>query len=163
MIRRPAVERRGAWIPWLFVGLFGIVVVVNGIMIWLAIGTFPGLVTDRPYDRGLAYNRNLEAAAAQDALGWQARLAARLEGPTTAVFELELHDRDDRPVDGAEVRAEVRRPVGTGLDFDVVLKPIRPGVYRAAAALPQPGAWDVHLVVERGQALFVVDERFVLR
>ncbi len=163
MIRRPAMDRRAGWIPWLFVGLFGIVVAVNGVMIWLAVGTFPGLVTDRPYDRGLAYNRNLEAAAAQEALGWEARLAARLEGPTTALFELELRDRDGLPVDHAEVRAEVRRPVGTGLDFDLVLEPIGPGRYRAATAMPQLGAWDVHLVVERGLALFVVDQRFVLR
>ena len=157
------MAQRGAWIPWAFVGLFGVVVAVNGIMIWLALGTFPGLVTERPYDRGLAYNRNLEAAAAQAGLGWEARLAARLAGPTMALVELTLRDRDGRPLDGAEVRAQLRRPVGTGSDLDLVLAPTGPGTYRAATTLPRPGAWDVHVVVERGQALFVVDERVVLR
>ena len=49
------------WIPWLFVGLFALVLVVNGSMIFVAFSTFPGLETTNAYQRGLAYNRQLDA------------------------------------------------------------------------------------------------------
>jgi nitrogen fixation protein FixH len=54
---------RGRWIPWLFVGGFLLVCAVNGVMIWVALSSWTGLAANQPYDRGLAYNRNLAAAA----------------------------------------------------------------------------------------------------
>ena len=32
-------------------------------MIWIALTSWTGLATNQPYDRGLTYNRNLDAAA----------------------------------------------------------------------------------------------------
>ena len=53
---------------------------VNGAMIWIALSSWTGLATNQPYDKGLTYNRNLEAAARQAALGWQPRLAGAADG-----------------------------------------------------------------------------------
>ena len=42
-----AVASRSRYIPWLFVAGFAIVIAVNGVMVWFAVGSFSGLYTDR--------------------------------------------------------------------------------------------------------------------
>jgi nitrogen fixation protein FixH len=164
MILQPRdLQPRGWWIPWTFVALFLVVAAVNGAMIWLAVGSFPGLVTDKAYDRGLAYNRNLEAAAAQAALGWKLRIDSRWLGPTQLEIEAVLTDAGGVPVDGARVRGELSRPAEAGGEFLVELQGLGQGVYRAATPVTRFGVWDLHLVVERDGALFVADERLGLR
>jgi nitrogen fixation protein FixH len=155
--------QRGRWIPWAFVAFFGVVLVVNGVMIWIAAGSFPGLVTDRAYDEGLAYNRNLEAAEAQARLGWTAALEARIIEGFTAELVLTLVDREGLAVDRAVALARLGRPAETGSDFDLVLVPAGNGRYRAAFELPKVGVWDVHLLVSRGDDRLVLDERVSLR
>jgi nitrogen fixation protein FixH len=158
-----ASPARGRWIPWAFVAFFGIVAAVNGVMIWLAAQSYPGLVTERPYDHGIAYNRNLEAAAAQELLGWRTTLEARIVGGFEAELDVALVDRDGLPLDGAVVVARLGRPAEASRDFDLELASAGPGRYGATFRLPVIGAWDVHLVVTRGADRLVVDRRVVLR
>ena len=54
-----------------FAAFFGVVFAVNGIMVFMALSSWSGLSTDHPYERGLRYNKTLEAMAQRDALGWQ--------------------------------------------------------------------------------------------
>src|SRR5690606_15078373 len=61
---------RGWWYPWLFVAALGLVVAVNGVLISYAVGSFSGLDTAQPYERGLDYNATLAAARAQEEMGW---------------------------------------------------------------------------------------------
>ena len=62
---------RDRHIPWLFVLGFAIVFAVNGTMIWFAVGSFSGLYTPKPRDRGLHYNDVVAAQQARDTLGWR--------------------------------------------------------------------------------------------
>ena len=156
-VRRPP----GSWIPWLFVGFFLLVIAVNGTMIWIALGSWTGLATNQAYDRGLTYNRNLEAAARAAALGWQPSLAATLDGETGTV-ELILNGADGAPVTGAEVTVRFERPTSEGLDFAVPLAGTAPGVYRGGFVLPAEGAWNLHATIRRGRDLYVHDQRVVL-
>ena len=156
-VRRPP----GSWIPWLFVGFFLLVIAVNGTMIWIALGSWTGLATNQAYDRGLTYNRNLEAAARAAALGWQPSLAATLDGETGTV-ELILNGADGAPVTGAEVTVRFERPTSEGLDFAVPLAGTAPGVYRGGFVLPAEGAWNLHATIRRGEDLYVHDQRVVL-
>ena len=151
----------GSWIPWLFVGFFLVVIAVNGTMIWVALGSWTGLATNQAYDRGLTYNRNLEAAARAAALGWQPSLAATLDGETGTV-ELILNGADGAPVTGAEVTVRFERPTSEGLDFAVPLAGTAPGVYRGGFVLPAEGAWNLHATIRRGEDLYVHDQRVVL-
>jgi nitrogen fixation protein FixH len=153
----------GSWIPWLFVGFFLLVVAANGTMIWFATKSWTGLATSNAYDKGLRYNRNLEAAERQARLGWQPRLAARVVAGFAAEAELVVVDAQGAPVSGAEVLAALERPTHDGSDFKVTLEPEEPGVYRAAFDLPLVGLWDIHLTIRRGNDLFVHEERVMLR
>jgi nitrogen fixation protein FixH len=157
----PARRPPGYWIPWLFVGFFLLVVAVNGTMIWLALASWTGLATNQPYDRGLTYNRNLDAAARAATLGWQPALAARLEGADGEV-ELLLNDAAGQPVTGAEIVVRFERPTREGLDFPVELAATAPGTYRGRFVLPVEGAWNLHATIRRGEDLFVHDQRVVL-
>ena len=51
-----ALASRSRYIPWLFVAGFAVVIAVNATMIWFAVGSFSGLYTPVPRDRGLHYN-----------------------------------------------------------------------------------------------------------
>ena len=55
----------------IFVGFFVVYMTANSIMVYFASTTFRGLDGDRPYEAGLAYNRELEAAREQEKLGWK--------------------------------------------------------------------------------------------
>jgi nitrogen fixation protein FixH len=161
---RLAMERpRGSWIPWLFFAFFVTMVSANGIMIWIAVRSWTGTATDQAYEKGLAYNRNLEAARLQAALGWSSRLEARVVAGFTAEALLTLSDVTGAPIEDAEVEARFERPTQIGADFTVGLAHEGQGRYRADFALPLVGQWNVHVIARRGGALFVHDERMVLR
>jgi nitrogen fixation protein FixH len=125
-------ERSGRWIPWVFVGGMLLVIVVNGVMVYFALSTFPGLTTQNSYDRGRSYNRIIEEAARQDALGWTVQVALRGERIALAVL-----DQEGRAVEGV-VEAEMARPLeGTR----VALGAANP---REGFALPElrAGQWE---------------------
>lgn len=156
-------RQRGSWIPWLFVAFFLVVVAVNGAMIWFAVESWTGLSTDDPYDKGLAYNRNLEAAQRQAALGWQPELTVRIVSGFSAEAELAVTDARGAPLTDARVMASFERPLEERSDFRVELTPARPGVYRAAFDLPLAGLWIAHVTIRRGDDLYVHEQRMVLR
>lgn len=110
---------RGRWIPWVFVGGMLVVVLVNGVLIFQALSTFTGVTVGQAYDRGRTYNRVLDEAARQDALGWNLRASLerdrlivtardRAGAPITGVLESHLL----RPLDGQ--RVEFADATGTG-------------------------------------------------
>ena len=158
-VERPA----GSWIPWLFVAFLAIVLAANGTIIWYATRSWTGLTTEQAYDKGLRYNRNLEAARTQAALGWRARLTARPVEANVAELTVELVGPGGAPITGADVDATLERPTQDRLDFQVRLDHVGDGIYRASFDLPLAGSWQIHLVARRGNDLFVHDERVMLR
>lgn len=156
-------SQSGSWIPWLFVAAFAFVLAVNATMIWVAVKTWPGLVTANSYDRGLKFNRALAAAAAQAALGWQVDFSAQLESGRHGLLTAWLRDREGRPLADAKVAARFLRPTSEGHDFTVTLAAAGDGRYTAAFELPLPGLWDVRLEVLQDDHRWIAEKRFFLR
>ena len=52
------------------ISFFVVVMGVNGIMAYLAVETFSGVQSEKPYENGLAFNRDIARARAQYAQGW---------------------------------------------------------------------------------------------
>jgi nitrogen fixation protein FixH len=150
--------RKSSWIPWVFVGFFGVVFVANAIMIWLALTTFTGLDRDEPYVRGVGYNDVLAEERRQEALGWTAAVSADADGLAVA-----LADRLEQPLGGATVYADLDRPVDSAFDFTVALEPAGAGRYAAAVDWPAPGRWDVLVTVERDGDVFQHHRRLMVR
>ncbi|MEQ8699381.1 MAG: FixH family protein, partial [Bauldia litoralis] len=85
--------RTGRWIPWTFVGMFGVILAVNGIMVAVAFDTWSGLSTTEPYRRGLAYNSQLAEIERQQKLGWQVSLGFAPGGPGAGELRLRAVDK----------------------------------------------------------------------
>lgn len=146
--------RRSDWmIPWAFAAGFAVVVAVNAVLIVKATGSFTGLETARPYDRGLAYNAALAAAERQRAQGWKAGFdllpQPADEGAGRRVeIEARFAGPDGRTLTDLDVRAMLTRPVRAGNDTDrtVALGHRGGGVYTARVELPLAGQWDLRVV-----------------
>lgn len=159
---RPA-PRWSRFIPWMFAGGFAIVIAVNGALVYFAQSSFSGLETEHAYERGLHYNQALEAAAAQEALGWRGEIT--LVKALNDQYELAVHvaDRQAMPIDGLEVEAYLRRPANGGLDQSVPLHRQGGGRYAAEIALPALGQWDVRIVARDGVTSWQESERLFVK
>lgn len=58
---------RDRLIPWYFVGAFAVVFVVNMFFVYNAVHTHRGLVTENPYEKGLAFDSIVETVREQKA------------------------------------------------------------------------------------------------
>ncbi|MEO5374804.1 MAG: FixH family protein [Alphaproteobacteria bacterium] len=153
---------RGWWYPYIFVGMFGVVIVVNLVMAYFATSTFPGLATDRPFERGLAYNAAIADEEAQARLGWRMSLAARPSAPGHADVAVTVVDRLGAPVDGLAVSADLRRPTVAGHDRTLTLVRRAPGHYGAETSLDLPGQWEVRVTASLGDHVHRLRERILV-
>lgn len=148
------------WIPWAIAGALGCVVAVNGALAYFALTSSTGLVTEHPYDSGNNYNRVLEAAAAQDALGWRGALRF---APDAGEIAAEFTDRAGQPLTGLAVAARLVRPVEPLPDLVLALQERAPGRYVGTIATNHPGLWEVRTTARRGGDRFEFAGRIVVR
>ena len=140
--------RRGAWIPWIFVGGMLLVVAVNGVMIRLAIGTFSGVTVERPYERGIAYNEIIAAQKRQDLLGWTAEATLRPVADGTEV-RLRLAGRDGEPLGEVALAAHIERPLEPASRIELEFRREGRGVHVARPVGLRPGQWDLTIDARR--------------
>jgi nitrogen fixation protein FixH len=130
---------RRSWIPWVFASGMAVVIAVNAVLITAAFSSFPGLVVQRPYDRGIAYNDELRRSRDQAALGWS--VVPRLDRGGLSV---RIAAADGRTVDGLAVRARLTRPLDNSPAIEAELLATTTG-YAAALSLPKAGQWELRL------------------
>jgi nitrogen fixation protein FixH len=160
----PAGARPGSWIPWVFVGLFGIVLIANGTMITVAISTFTGMETTSPYKKGVDYNKRLAAAAAQEALGWQGALdAEKMDDAGQMAIAFDLKDKDGAPIVAADVTARIDRPLQDGLQQVIALKEHGGGRYGVEVVLPLKGQWEIQVDAHARGKRYQITERIQVR
>lgn len=153
-----AVTReRGWWYPYIFVGCFVVVVGVNAALAYFATSTFTGLETEGAYQKGLAFNKNLALAKAQEEMGWTvdttvSTVAIAADGAKVTIA-ISYRDRDGKPVTGLDVQADLIRPTAKGLDRHVTLAPTGAGIYGIATTLPAAGNWKLE-VAANGDGVF---------
>jgi len=143
----------GRMVVAILAAFFGVMLAVNFIFASYAVKTFSGLDSDNPYDSGLAYNKEIEAARAQAALGWTVDLT-RTQEAGGAQVTVTVKDKAGQPVAGLDAALHFYFPATRKLDRQVVAAAVAEGVYSGAAALA-PGRWDVEVDLSRdGQRLF---------
>ena len=142
---------------------FGVVIGVNGVMIALAIGTMPGLESEKPYQAGVTYNAEIETARAQAARRWIVTSHVGRDAHGHAAVRVEARDADGAPVGGLAVTARLMRPTDQRSDRTVGLREREPGTYLGEAADVAPGVWDVDLEAARAaERLFRSRNRIIL-
>ena len=141
--------KNAAWIPWAIIAFFASFMLLLGSFAWIALHTYPGEATDDAYNKGLAYNHDLQSAAAQDALGWESSLQLVPQGHVVEI-EFTLRDASGNPITNASIIARARRATQAGHDTQISLKTGGKGLYRGRMKLDWPGAWDIRVSATQG-------------
>ena len=134
---------RGRIVPWIITGFFISFILPLLIFTWIAFKHKPDLVTERAYDKGLAYNNTLASEAQMEALGWNAQMSLQ-----TGVLVVQLSDKNRMPLKDASVKAWFMRPANASMDQSTTMREITPGHYEAAMLHPTAGFWQVRITVE---------------
>ena len=151
---------RSQYIPWIFVAGVTLVAAVNATMIWFAVGSFSGLYTAQPRDRGLHYNDVLAEQARRDALGWHVETLWQAEGQR---LEVAVFDATGRPMTPGRLSVTLVRPVEKRDPVEVALHATDIGRFAGPIELPERGSWDLDIVVERDGARYALTRRMFLR
>lgn len=157
-LSRPLTGRSVIVILGLF---FGVMFIANGAMIYTALTTLHGEEMENSYDASQAYNGQLAAARAQNALGWTVDVSTRQEGDGERIVA-DFRDRDGAPVPGLEVKARFVHPFDRSADRETTLASDGQA-YEGAAGPLHSGRWN--LVIEArqgGQVRFTSDNKITL-
>ncbi|QDK34417.1 FixH family protein [Sphingomonas sp. IC081] len=135
----PASPFTGRHMAAILVAGFGVVIAVNFTMAHLALSTFGGEVVENSYVASQDFNRWLDEAARERALGWT--LAARRTGDGHVRAEL-------RGVPaGARLQAQARHPLGRLPDTPLTFGSDGGGRFVSREVLPA-GRWTLRFEVE---------------
>lgn len=124
-----------------------IALAATAVTIAVGMKIFDGVVVEKPYDAGLAWD---ETRRNKDALGWDLKLR---NGPfRTGRNELSLEalDRNGRQLDKAVVSVTTSRPSTRAYDKTYPAVRTPDGKYRTSIDLPLFGSWDLKVEVGRG-------------
>ena len=139
---RPPQQRSAwRWFPWWLAGAMAMVFAVNGYMIFAALETFPGVAGRDGFDLSNSYDRVLDVAAREAALGWKLDARAGAAGHAS----ITLTDRAGAALQGAQVTARAERPLGPRMDLPITFRDAGQGRYEAQQVLPEKGQWDLLL------------------
>ncbi|WP_413629785.1 FixH family protein [Novosphingobium sp. JCM 18896] len=125
----------------ILVGFFAVVIAVNVTMARLAGATFGGVVVDNSYVASQHFNRWLDEAATERALGWKADFGRAADGRVTLTLA--------GPDAAATVEAVARHPLGHARDVVLHFVPAGAGRFVSAEKLPA-GRWRLRLEVRAG-------------
>ncbi len=158
---RPLTGRKVLF--WL-VGFFAVVFAANGVFIYLALGSFPGVVVESSYEAGQAYNEEIAAAKAQDVLHWQVSSEFVRTGGTDGRLVVSAADAEGVPLYGIELHALLRNPAHAGSDEDVVFTADGGGRYIGEVQNVPAGNWTLVLEINQdGERKFRSENRIFLK
>jgi nitrogen fixation protein FixH len=148
-------------IPYFFLALFLVVLLVNIFYIYISQSTWRGVSTQDSYQKGLQYNQVLQAAKKQKNLGWKMKIQLKNLDKEILVL-LDLKDKNSRQISNAKVLIEFKRPTQEGVDFTQELKFIN-GFYQAQIAFPLRGQWDFAVLATKDDDIFQEVKRYVIQ
>lgn len=150
-------QPRDRWIPYYFFLFFAVIFAVDGVMITIAIKTNPGIITDHPYEKGLAYNSVVEAEQGQQALGWKSTLLYQQNA-----VHFSLRDASGKAITPDMVTAYFTRPMQGGMDFSASMAISQNGQFTATPAFPAKGLWEVRVYAKRLDETYQQSKRIVV-
>ena len=121
------------------VGFFVVIFLMNLVLAYFAIGSWPGLLVRNGYDASQTYNQQLEQARLQNQLGWQSQIEI---GDDTAV--LHITDKAGDAIPGLKITAAAARPTNESEDTMLTLTENANGSYVGDAHLSS-GRWIISI------------------
>ncbi len=138
-------ELTGRRVFLLLLGFFLLIFAVNGAFLYLALSSHPGTTARDAYREGLEYNRLLERAERQRALGWRARILEE-----SGTVRLRLLDAAGAAVTGLAGTVHAGRPATDSEDRILPAMETAPGVYRVEGPPFAPGRWTIVFEMRTG-------------
>jgi nitrogen fixation protein FixH len=155
-------RRPNVWIPACFFAMFAVVIAVNATMILVGMSSWRGLVTTDAYEKGVAYNKAIQAEAREDALGWTVDLAVDSPAPRTAEVTVALSKPDGSPLYADRVEVGFVRPTQAGYDSVHRLTALGGGRFGKTVELPLPGLWELRIAAQKGGDAVRVSRRITV-
>jgi nitrogen fixation protein FixH len=144
------------------VAFFAVVVAVNGAMMYVAVSTFAGLDTENPYAAGLAFEQEIAAVRAQDALHWQVQGKVDRTDAGATTVEISARDAGGHPLVGLTASVALVHPADERLDHSLVMSEDAPGHFTGTSD-QAAGQWDLVIELSRsGERMFRSRNRVVL-
>lgn len=143
MAQQAGSRRRltGKHVALIFVSFFGVVIAVNLLMARLATSTFGGVVVENSYVASQHFNRWLDEAERENALGWKASIHRDAAGHAT----IALVDSLGQPLKGAKVAVNAVHPLGRQPDHELSVQEVAPGIFSAPLVA---GRWRLRVTAE---------------
>jgi len=150
-------------LAWLL-GFFGVVFAANAVFIYLALGSFPGVVVESSYEAGQAYNQEIAAAKAQADLNWQVTSELVRDGDAGGKLVVTAKDANGAPLYGVELNAMLRNPVHDDADMRVTFNADGGGRYVGEVDELASGNWTLVLLISRdGERKFKSENRIFVK
>lgn len=146
--RKPQREITGRFVLICMVAFFGIVTAVNGVMMTLAIRSFPGIDPRNGYERSQGYNAEIAAARRQAESGVNATTGLRLRDGSLTI-EATLTDRTGTGLAQQDVEVALLHPSDRRKDRQVKLNEIGSGRYQGTLDSFDAGSWIVEIRATR--------------
>ena len=147
---------------WLF-GFFGVIFAANGVLVWLAESSFPGVTVDSSYKASQAYNQSIATAKEQAERGWEVDAGLSRTTETAAHLEVTALDRAKSPLAGLAFTATLQHPAHDG-NISVMLDDQGSGRYSADLSDVPAGNWYLILEARSGEErVFRSENRLFLK
>ena len=146
------------WFPVASLAALGVVVLINSGMIYAALHTFPGNSADDGFDTSNRYDKVLDVAAQQAALGWT--VEAKTDGNRAVVHVV---GKDGQAMPNAMVTATAKRPLGPPMTTQLTFDEQPNGIWRAEAALPQQGQWELAVKIVNSADTMTITRRVMVK
>lgn len=127
------------------VAFFGVVIAVNLTMMRIARGSFGGIVVENSYVASQDFNTWLDAAKAQDRLGWT--VASQVQPDRLVAISVTAAPEP------LAVSATARHPLGRLPDQALTFRRVAPGRYVSTRPLPE-GRWTLRLQLVAGATVW---------
>lgn len=150
------LPQNGRFILFCFLGFFGFIGAVDAYFVYTALSTNTGLVTEQPYEKGLAYNTVLEKAKRQPKLDEKALYQ-------NGVFQWKAVYHDGTPLKDAKITVKFYRTVKDGNDFEKNLSDAGNGLYRDKIDFPLPGLWIAKVSAQWNDKTYQTSHQFMVQ
>jgi nitrogen fixation protein FixH len=141
-----------------FVTIAALAAVIGAIVVGSR--NFEGIVTDRPYETGIAWDKTRHDKIAS---GWNGIITNQDFQVGDTELLLRANDRKGDPLSAASVIVVISRPHTTSDDRTYRARETGPGMFSADVTFPAYGYWDIKMTVSDDRKSVSFDKRIFVK
>jgi nitrogen fixation protein FixH len=150
------MPKNGQFILLCFLGFFGFIGAVDAYFVYTALTTNTGMVTEQPYEKGLAYNDILNKAKHQPEIKEESSYE-------NGVFLWQANSMDGSPLEKADISVKFYRTVQDGYDFEKKLSESGNGLYQSKIDFPLPGIWIAKVNAQWNKKTYLASHQIMVK